>query len=171
MSDIDVESASSETANSSVLPDTAPAAALDGHDALSDSLSDPLADGGDDGGDVQFFANGIPDGRPGLSLRSVKSDIAYLSEEESSSFLDAVLSVPLARFRYRDTDPAIPARLGFMIDDLPSDSPALAPDGKHVDTYGFTSMAVAALQSQQRELRALRAALAELRARLDRLEG
>lgn len=167
MSDIDlaVESADTDATTDTGVLGGASAQAADAN--LADSLSDPLADG-DDGDSVQMFA-GDWEGNP--SLRALKQDIAYLSEEDQSDCLDAVMRVQLARFRYRDGDPGTPQRLGFMIDDLPADSPAVAPDGRHVNLYGFTSMAVAALQSQQRELDALRAEVAALSARLAKIQG
>ena len=134
---------------------------------MQDSLTDPLTD---DDGAVQMFANGIPDGGPAISLRSVKQDVRYLEQEEGDALLDAVLAVQLARYRYIGADAETVPRLGFILDDLPADSPARALDGAHVDTYGFASMAVAALQSQQREIRALRAQLEALRVRMEALE-
>ncbi len=167
MSDTAVDSLDTlaDTSNAS---GTAPLLAPEANHTLQDTLSDPLADGAD-GDSVQMFAARPDDSVP--SLRSLKHDINYLSQEDGDSCLDAVLSVQLARFRYNSADPATPERLGFMIDDLPADSPAVAPDGRHVDVYGFTSMAVAALQSQQREISALRAQLVALSARLEKIEG
>lgn len=168
MSDTLVESDNTQTSDTSAGVEPAPPQALGATDTLRDSLTDPLADSD---GDVQFFANGLPDDdAPARSLRSVKQDIQYLSEDDGASLLDAVLSVQLARYRYIGAAPETSPRLGFIIDDLPSDSPALATDGAHVDTYGFTSMAVAALQSQQRQIDTLRAQLAALSARLEALE-
>ena len=42
--------------------------------------------------------------------------------------------------------------------------------GDHVDLYGYTSMAVAALKVQSEQLRTLQAELARLRTRLGQLE-
>jgi hypothetical protein len=53
-----------------------------------------------------------------------------------------------------------------MIDDV-APSAAVAADRDHVDLHGYASMAVAAIQAQARELEALRAEVARLRARLD----
>ncbi|MGH7896283.1 MAG: hypothetical protein ACREQL_16575, partial [Candidatus Binatia bacterium] len=52
--------------------------------------------------------------------------------------------------------------LGFIIDDVGT-SPAVAADGGHVDLYGYTSMAVAAIQAQQKRIEALEREVAALR--------
>lgn len=54
-------------------------------------------------------------------------------------------------------------RLGFLIDDDPA-SPAVRPDGERVDLYGYTSLAIAALQEQQAEIDALKAEVEALKA-------
>jgi hypothetical protein len=69
--------------------------------------------------------------------------------------------VKLARYRYT-TNAAAPERLGFVIDDSPH-TPAVAPDATHVDLYGYTSMVVAAVQAQAKQIEALRREVAELR--------
>lgn len=174
MSDIDVANTEAQASDQSIVSSPEPTAAVSGASGLVDPLTDSLADSaGDADGSVQFFANGIPDAseNPRLSLRAVKQDIEYLSAQDQASCLDAVIGMPLARFRYREGDPEAPQRLGFMIDDMPTDSPAVASDGRHVDVYGFTSMAVAALQVQQREIATLRAQVEALQARLERLGG
>src|SRR5439155_22412171 len=58
--------------------------------------------------------------------------------------------------------------LGFIIDAVGA-SPAVAADGGHVDLYGYTSMAVGAIQAQQRRIDALTREVAALRAELARL--
>ena len=46
-------------------------------------------------------------------------------------------------------------------------SPAVSPDGTTVDLYGYASMAVAAIQAQEREIAALKGEVAALRHELD----
>jgi hypothetical protein len=97
-----------------------------------------------------------------ISLRRYKRDIRYLDAADRQRLRDQLERFPLATWRYRHEGAAAPERLGFIIDDV-APSAAVAPDGQTVDLYGYTTMAVATLQEQQREI-------AELRAELKRLE-
>ena len=108
-----------------------------------------------------------PGGCP-ISLAAWKKDIRYLDEAERQRQHDAVVRLPLATWRYRTEDADAPARLGFLIDDVGS-APCVQPSGQRVDLYGYTSMTVAAVQVQAREIEALRAELAALRREVDRL--
>ena len=122
-----------------------------------------------------------PKGEPEMcpsSVRSTKTDIAYLGAAELDAARDALLDVKLARWRYSWDSPET-ERLGFIIDDGPA-AVAIQPDGRHVNVYGYASLAVAAAQAQQSqidqqaarlaaqeaELAALREELAALRAAL-----
>ena len=51
--------------------------------------------------------------------------------------------------------------LGFIIDDV-EPSPSVAENGNTVDLYGYASMAVAAVQTQAREIAELKAAVTSL---------
>jgi hypothetical protein len=82
--------------------------------------------------------------------------------------LDEVRRMRLTTYRYRSEPPGTRAHLGFIIDDVGS-SPAVAADGGHVDLYGYTSMAVGAIQAQQRRIDALEREVTALRAELARL--
>ena len=73
-----------------------------------------------------------------------------------------VLAMKLARYRYRTDGADGPERLGFLIDDAPH-TPAVAPDATQVDLYGYASMVVAAVQTQAKEIEALRREVSELR--------
>jgi hypothetical protein len=53
--------------------------------------------------------------------------------------------------------------LGFIIEDMPEGSAAVLPSRDRVDLYGYTSMTVASLQHQQREIDELKTELAKLR--------
>lgn len=145
-----------------------PAQITGGPDTLTDPLTDPLAaSSGDDS--VQFFLGSLPRGgpfgeEPVFSRAERKEEIRYLNHEDRDGVLDDLLAVRLARYRYKGTAPETPARLGFLIDDQPTDSPAVLPDGERVDVYGFVSMAVAALQAQQARIEALQT-------RIDALEA
>lgn len=99
-------------------------------------------------------------GRCPISRRTAKDDIRYLAEPDLRRLHDELMRFPLATWRYHDE--ASGRRLGFMIDDVePSD--AVAPGGQRVDVYAYTTMAVAALQSQAREIQSLKRELAALR--------
>jgi hypothetical protein len=63
---------------------------------------------------------------------------------------DALLSVKLASFKYKLGDPS--GHLGFIIEDMPDGSPAVLGSRQRVDLYGYLSMAVAAIQQQQRQI-------------------
>ena len=125
-----------------------------------------------------------------ISRARYKRDIHYLSAEERSSMAHQALTTKLATWSYRWDPAAHPAHLGFVIDDQEG-SPAVTADGDHVDLYGYTSLALAGVQTQQvtldaqaaqisaqsaqitaqtADLAALRAQVALLSARLDALE-
>jgi hypothetical protein len=96
------------------------------------------------------------------STARAKRDIAYVDEATEERLRNELLGVRLATYRYKPgfsrTDDT---HLGFIIEDMPAGSPAVASP-RHVDLYGFVSMAVAAIKAQQRELDALRARVARL---------
>jgi len=89
------------------------------------------------------------------SSASVKQDIQYVSESDAEALRQSLMRIPLATYRYRGAD-ATP-HLGFIIEDVELRSPAVLPARDRVDLYGYTSMAVAALQRQEKDLAALRA--------------
>lgn len=106
-----------------------------------------------------------------ISLAKYKKDIHYLEPAEREALREAVASVRLATWRYRDAAEAENPRLGFIIDDQPNGSPAVRPDGGTVDLYGYTSMAIAALQVQQEQITALQAQVVALQAELAQLRA
>jgi hypothetical protein len=97
-----------------------------------------------------------------ISRRAYKRDIRYLGDADLDAFRAEVLALKLARYRYATDAAADPERLGFMIDDAPH-TPAVAADAMHVDLYGYTSMIVAAVQAQAKEIDALQREVAGLR--------
>lgn len=99
-----------------------------------------------------------------LSRRAAKTDVAYLSESETKRLHDELMAYRLATYRYASPSTSPGSHLGFIIDDV-APSPAIAASGDHVDHYAYTSMAVAALQTQAREIERLRAAVAKLETR------
>jgi hypothetical protein len=79
------------------------------------------------------------------------------------------MSTRLATYRYKrpaplGMGPDDAPHLGFIIEDMPGGSAAVLPSRDRVDLYGYTSMTVASLQHQQREIDELRADLTRLRA-------
>jgi len=103
-----------------------------------------------------------------ISLAAWKKDIRYLDEGERQRQHDAVVRMPLATWRYRTEGPDAPARLGFLIGDVGA-APCVIPSGQRVDLYGYTSMTVAAVQVQARDIEALRAEIHSLRRQVDGL--
>ena len=103
-----------------------------------------------------------------ISLAGFKREIRYLSAGERDEILDHLLATRLATYRYRSEPDSAPPRLGFIIDDRP-DSQAVLPSGERVDLYGYTSMAVAAIQAQAAQIQALEQELARLRQEVDAL--
>ena len=103
-----------------------------------------------------------PGGCP-MSTRRAKRDIEYLDPSEVDAVAADVLATRLATYEY--TDPARAGRrhLGFILEDQPG-AYSVDPERSQVDLYGYTSMLLAALQSQERRIEALERELAELRA-------
>ena len=86
-----------------------------------------------------------------ISRASAKRDIHYLSADERAAVARQALDMPLATWSYRWDPPARRERLGFIIDDQPT-AYAVDADGQRVDLYGYTSLALAATQEQDRRL-------------------
>jgi hypothetical protein len=99
-----------------------------------------------------------------ISRRAFKDDIRYLDDGDVRRLGDELMDFRLATWRYKDV-PGDRRHLGFVIDDV---EPSAAADRDRVDLYGYTSMAVAALQTQARRIDALEREVATLRAELDR---
>jgi len=103
-----------------------------------------------------------------ISTRRMKKNIAYLAPSDAERTRDELLSVRLATYRYKSGDDA--THLGFIIEDMPEQSPAVMPSRERVDLYGYTSMAVATIQLQQAEIAALEKRLADVEARCAKAE-
>jgi hypothetical protein len=100
-----------------------------------------------------------PGGCP-ISRARFKRDIEYLTDSEREQLAEELLATPLATFAYRGARPR--RQLGFVIEDI-EPSPAVDGQRDRVDLYGYTTMAVAALQQQAVEIERLRRELRELR--------
>ena len=94
-----------------------------------------------------------------ISRAAFKRDIHYLGTDELRRHASDVLRMKLATWRYKD-DPTR-ERLGFIIDDNEG-SFAVSEGGDRVDLYGYTSLAVATLQTQAREIEKLKRKIAAL---------
>jgi hypothetical protein len=99
-----------------------------------------------------------------LSRRAFKRDVETLGPADLQRVYDELRAIPLATYRYKRDGADGPRRLGFIIDDVETPYP-VNPDGNTVDLYGYMSMAVAAVQVQAREIAALRAEVAALKAK------
>lgn len=97
--------------------------------------------------DPQLQPGGCP-----ISRRDYKTDIHYLAQDDLARYQREVLDMKLATWRYKH-DPA-KTRVGIIIDD---DEKSQAVDAARnmVDVYGYTSMAIAALQIQARQIETL----------------
>ena len=99
-----------------------------------------------------------------ISRRDAKDHIRYLDDGDLKRLHDEVMRLRLATFRYRQN--ASRTQLGFIIDDA-EPSPSIDPARDMVDLYAYTSMAVAALQTQAHEIQALRNEVRSLRRELE----
>jgi len=98
-----------------------------------------------------------------ISSRRFKQDVAYLTDGEREECARELRGLRLARYRYAGSGDL---RLGIILED---DPPAVVVDRgrEQVDLYGYASLAVAALQAQDRRLEALEREIRELRAALE----
>ena len=97
-----------------------------------------------------------------VSRRMYKRDIERLDDEALGRIYDELRKIQLTTYQYKSDPAASPRRLGFIIDDTKTPYPINA-DGTSVNLYGYVSMAVAAIQTQSREIEALRAEVEQLR--------
>jgi hypothetical protein len=97
-----------------------------------------------------------------VSRRMYKRDIERLDDEALAHIYDELRKIQLTTYQYKSDPAASPRRLGFIIDDTKTPYPINA-DGTSVNLYGYVSMAVAAIQTQSREIEALRAEVEQLR--------
>src|SRR5439155_433361 len=101
-----------------------------------------------------------------ISLRRFKDGVSYLDDAERARLRAELMRIRLATYHYRWENSCTAEHLGFIIDDV-GESPAVSPDRMTVDLYGYASMAVAAIQAQEREIAALKGEVAALRHELD----
>jgi hypothetical protein len=100
-----------------------------------------------------------------ISKREFKRDIRYLNDSDTSQLLDELIHLKLTRYVYKQ-DQQAREQLGFIIDDGVPDT-LLSCEGDRVNLYSYTSLAVASLQAQQKEIARLERELDALRSRVD----
>lgn len=110
-----------------------------------------------------------PGGCP-VSRVSHKKNIEYLSDAEISSIADEAKTMRLSSWHYKAEGESARRHVGFLIDDMP-ESIAVAQNGERVDLYGYTSMAIAAVQVQDKRLESLEKELGSMRAEMVRLRS
>lgn len=109
--------------------------------------------------DPRPFPGGCP-----ISREKYKEDIHYLASEDLDRYHDQLMSLPLATYRYREGGSR--QRLGFMIDGHES-LVCVEAERDMIDVYGYTSMAVAALKVQGRQIEELKATVESLHRKLE----
>lgn len=87
-----------------------------------------------------------------ISKREFKTDISYVDDAEREGLAEQALQTHLAEYRYKTEPDGAKRHLGFIIDDMPPSSPAVGGDETHVDLYGYTSMLLATVQEQQKQI-------------------
>lgn len=97
----------------------------------------------------------------------LKRDIHYLDETSRNQVGQMVLDMPLATWNYKSDSLDTPQRLGFMIDDIEPSFAVQDQIGNSVNTYGFISMATAAIQMQQEQIQELQKAIEALGVKIE----
>jgi hypothetical protein len=100
-----------------------------------------------------------------VSSARYKEQIAYVDDDGRDALAKQLMEIRLASYKYRPGVADDGRHLGFIIDDQPPGSPAVLSSRERVDLYGYVSMAVAAIQKQDREIAALRRKVEELEKR------
>ncbi len=98
-----------------------------------------------------------------VSRREFKTDISYVGDEEQKELARQALQTNLAEYRYKTEPESAKRHLGFIIDDMPASSPAVAGDGTHVDLYGYSTMLLATVKEQQKQIDAMQKQINELK--------
>lgn len=95
-------------------------------------------------------------GATGASLEMFKRDIQPVDVD---ALFEQAMAIDIKSYMYKDGRNGAKRNLGFMINQVGQGSPAVAGDGAHVDVYGFATMLLAAVQTQQKQIEQLRAQL------------
>lgn len=124
-------------------------------------------------GELLQCAEADPKDNPGgcpVSRVNHKKNIEYLSDAEVASIADEATTMRLSSWHYKAEGGSARRHVGFLIDDMP-ESIAVGANGERVDLYGYTSMAIAAVQVQDKRLQTLERELAAMRAEVVRLRS
>jgi hypothetical protein len=105
-----------------------------------------------------------------ISSERYKKDINYLTDSDLAKVANNVQKIKLATYYYKDQLPEEQKHLGFIIEDNPK-TPAVFMSRDRVDLYGYASMAIAALQVQNRQIQAMEQELESLRAEIAESKG
>jgi hypothetical protein len=97
-----------------------------------------------------------------ISRRSYKTNITYLDDQSRAKYASEIGKMRLATYQYKNGGPQ---HLGFIIEDQ-EPSASIDAGRDMVDLYGYTSMAVAALQVQQQQIAALQQQLSDVKKQL-----
>jgi len=100
-----------------------------------------------------WVAASSPGGCP-VSTRHAKHDIAYLTPGEVDSLANEALALPLATWKYNDKALGGRTHVGIILEDAPG-SPAVDGDKGMVDLYGYSTLSLAAAQSQAKKIDSL----------------
>jgi hypothetical protein len=117
------------------------------------------------GGNLKCVTTPIDRSMCPISSAKFKKEIDYLTESDLQKVAASVQTIKLATYHYKDQRPEEQKHLGFIIEDNP-DSPAVYTSRERVDLYGYASMAIAAVQVQNRQIQALEREIEELKAEL-----
>ncbi|MCA9524397.1 MAG: hypothetical protein KC609_25690 [Myxococcales bacterium] len=96
------------------------------------------------------------------SQRKVKKEITYLSGADLNKYYSQLLNTRLATYEYKNAKRIGDRKLGFIIDDTPKTSMMVNSKRTRVDLYGYTSMAVAGLKVQAKQIDMLKAQIQTL---------
>ncbi|MBI1748378.1 MAG: tail fiber domain-containing protein [Acidobacteria bacterium] len=133
---------------------------------------DEMCDPQDDCNAQLICSDRDPRSQPGgcpISSRKFKLGVSYLDEADLQCLAEDVQKIRLATYRYKDPADGNRPHLGFIIEDNPN-SAAVMTEKDQIDLYGYTSMVVAALQAQSKEMDRLKAEVQALRQELDNLK-
>lgn len=97
-----------------------------------------------------------------ISRARHKRDITYLDDAARARFAAQLRGLRLATYRYKAAGPGDADQLGFLIDDV-GGGVLVNAGGETVNLYAYTSMAVATIQAQARQIDDLSRQLEELR--------
>jgi hypothetical protein len=79
------------------------------------------------------------------STRSLKTDVTYLTDSDTSALLATLQQIRIARYRHATDAPGAPERFGLIAEEAPS--AVLSADGKGIDIYSLASFTLAGVQA------------------------